>query len=567
MIGRTLSHYRVVAELGRGGMGIVYRAQDLKLDREVALKVISPALVRDPDLERRFIREARTAAAVSHPAITVVHEIDTAEGVTFLAMELVRGDSLACHLERERLPLARVLDLATEIADGLAEGHAQGIVHRDLKPSNVMVTESGRAKIIDFGLAKPPRPRDPLDSGADTPPRGLPAGGPDTGPMGPGSDATDAGRLIGTAAYMSPEQVRSEGVDPRSDVFAFGALFFEMISGRSLFRRPSSVETLHAVLKDPVPRIVGLGSPALEADLQRILDKCLEKDPDLRYETARDLVVDLRATRRRLEAPGEGSAVQSASAMVVRPVVGLRVAIVDDEEPARALLREYLGHDSSIEIVAECRNGFEAVKAVAETRPDLVFLDIQMPKLDGFEVLELIANDVAVIFVTAFDEHAVRAFEVNAVDYLLKPVAADRVTTALARARQRIATRQPSTPPVAQLLSVARPERTHADRILVRDGARVTVIPVDTLDFVQAQDDYVSLKAAGHEHLKQQTLSELEKTLDPQRFVRIHRSYLLNVDRLAKLEVDARENRVAVLRDGTRLPVSRAGFGRLKSLL
>jgi two-component system LytT family response regulator len=567
MIGRTLSHYRVIAELGRGGMGIVYRAQDLNLDREVALKIISPTLVRDPDLERRFVREARTAAAVSHPAITVVHEIDTAEGVTFIAMELIRGDSLAARLARERLSLPRALELAIEIADGLAEGHARDIVHRDLKPSNVMVTESGRAKIIDFGLAKPAKPRDPLDSGADTPPRGLLDLDAAHGPSSPDARATDAGRLIGTAAYMSPEQVRGESVDPRSDVFAFGALFFEMLTGHSIFRRPSAVETLHAVLKDSVPRLAGVSQPQVESDLQRILDKCLDKDPALRYQGARDLVVDLRAARRRLDAPSDLSAATSAAVVDVAAPAVLRVAIVDDEDPARALLREYLSRDASIEIVAECRNGFEAVKAVAETQPEIVFLDIQMPKLDGFEVLELIGRDVAVVFVTAFDEHAVRAFEVNAVDYLLKPVAPERIATALARVRQRLAARIPTTPPISQLVSAARPERTHAERILVRDGARVVVIPVEGLDYAQAQDDYVALKADGREHLKQQTLAELEKTLDPRRFVRIHRSYLLNVDRLAKLELDSRDNRIAVLRDGSRLPVSRSGYTRLKALL
>jgi two-component system LytT family response regulator len=322
------------------------------------------------------------------------------------------------------------------------------------------------------------------------------------------------------------------------------------------------------VLKDPVPRLAGVAAPHVEVELQRILDKCLERDLTLRYQAARDLVVDLRATRRRLDAPLDGSAVTAAGAVLdLRLSTALRVVIVDDEDPARAVLREYLEREAQIEIVAECRNGFEAVKAVAEARPDLVFLDIQMPKLDGFEVLELIGGDVAVVFVTAFDEHAVRAFEVNAVDYLLKPVAPERIASALARVRQRLAARLPVTPPVSQLLSAVRLERAHAERILVRDGARVDVIPVDTLDYAQAQDDYVALKTAGREHLKQQTLTELEKTLDPQRFVRIHRSYLLNVDRLAKLETDSRENRIAVLRDGTRLPVSRAGFGRLRGLL
>jgi two-component system LytT family response regulator len=242
----------------------------------------------------------------------------------------------------------------------------------------------------------------------------------------------------------------------------------------------------------------------------------------------------------------------------------MRVLIVDDEDPARELLREYLGRESDVEVAGECRNGFEAVKAVAELRPDLVLLDIQMPKLTGFEVLELIGREVAVIFVTAFDEHALRAFEVNAVDYLLKPVAPDRFRAALVRARERRQARAPL--PVAAIVESARPPGARVERILVRDGAKVVVIAAGDLDYAEAQDDYVGLHTRGKVHLKQQTLAELAAALDPARFVRIHRSFLLNVDRLARLESEG-ETRAAVLADGTRLPVSRAGHTRLKALL
>jgi two-component system LytT family response regulator len=239
--------------------------------------------------------------------------------------------------------------------------------------------------------------------------------------------------------------------------------------------------------------------------------------------------------------------------------------IVDDEEPARAILREYLVGQAGVEILAECRNGFEAVKAVADLKPDLVFLDIQMPKLDGFEVLELIGREVAVIFVTAFDEHAIKAFEVNAVDYLLKPVSAERFTAALDRARLRVLTSRPT--PVAEVLAAAHPQDRARERILVRQGPKVHVIPVEKLDYAEAQDDYVCLHTEGKALLKQQTLGELELSLDSARFVRVHRSFLLNVERLAKIESDSKEARTAVLLDGTRLPVSRTGFARLKGLL
>jgi two-component system, LytTR family, response regulator len=216
-------------------------------------------------------------------------------------------------------------------------------------------------------------------------------------------------------------------------------------------------------------------------------------------------------------------------------------------------------------VVGECRNGFEAVKAVSEQKPDLVFLDIQMPKLTGFEVLELIGGEQAVVFVTAFDDHALKAFEVNAVDYLLKPVAQDRFRAALVRARERVRAKAPM--PVPQLLQSARTPGETVERILGRNGARVQVIPAEELDYAEAQDDYVGLHVGGKEYLKQQTLAELEKSLDPRQFVRIHRSYLLNLDRLARLEGDGGDGRVAVLKDGTKLPVSRSGYGRLKALL
>jgi two-component system LytT family response regulator len=180
-------------------------------------------------------------------------------------------------------------------------------------------------------------------------------------------------------------------------------------------------------------------------------------------------------------------------------------------------------------------------------------------------VLELIDRGIGVVFVTAYDEFALKAFEVHAVDYLLKPVSRERVLQALERARERLSRRQPL--PVAELLAAARPEKGHAERLLVRQGPRVQVIPVDKLDYAQAQDDYVSLRSEGKDYLKEQTLTELERQLDPARFVRIHRSYLLNVDRLAKLETYAKDSRLAILADGSKLPVSRAGYARLKALL
>ena len=245
----------------------------------------------------------------------------------------------------------------------------------------------------------------------------------------------------------------------------------------------------------------------------------------------------------------------------------LRIVIVDDEPLARSVVREYAAADPEVEIVADCGNGFEAVKAVSELKPDLVLLDVQMPKLDGFEVLELLGRDQAVVFITAYDQYALRAFEVHAVDYLLKPFSAERFQEAMARARERLSAKSAGPLNVGEIIRDAKPKTGPVERVLIRDGANVHVLPVDKIDYVEAQDDYVAFKSEGKQYLKDQTLSAVEATLDPARFVRIHRSFILNIDRIAKVELYAKDSRIAILRDGTRLPVSRAGYTRLSQLL
>jgi two-component system LytT family response regulator len=244
----------------------------------------------------------------------------------------------------------------------------------------------------------------------------------------------------------------------------------------------------------------------------------------------------------------------------------LRVIIVDDEEPARRLLREYLGRMAGVSIVAECGNGFEAVKAVGEHDPDVMLLDIQMPKLDGFEVLELLERDLPIVFITAHDQHALRAFEVHAVDYLLKPFGAERLGEALDRARDRIG-RGAGTLPVEELVASARPEAGHLERILIRDGSEVHVIPAEAVDYVEARDDAVAIHVGGLCHLKAQRMANLEERLDPKAFIRVHRSYIINVDRLRSIELYAKDSRIAILCDGTKIPVSRSGYSRLRELL
>ena len=260
----------------------------------------------------------------------------------------------------------------------------------------------------------------------------------------------------------------------------------------------------------------------------------------------------------------------------------LRVVLVDDEAPARSLLREYLAAHPQVEVVGECANGFEAVKRIPELAPDLVFLDVQMPKLDGFEVLELLDPGPVVVFCTAYDQYALKAFEVHAVDYLLKPFGRERLAEALTRVRSRLAAAASEAPApamtaadaparsragAAELAASARPPGTFVERLLIKDGAKVEVIPVESIDYLEAQDDYVAIHAQGRTWLKAQTLAELSEGLDPDRFVRIHRSIVLQIDRLARLELYAKDSRMAVLKDGKELLVSRAGYQRLKELM
>jgi two-component system, LytTR family, response regulator len=250
----------------------------------------------------------------------------------------------------------------------------------------------------------------------------------------------------------------------------------------------------------------------------------------------------------------------------------IRTIIVDDEDLARQVMREFISKHEDIEVIAECANGFEAVKAVMEMKPDLLFLDIQMPKLDGFEVLELIGNETAVIFVTAYDSYAIKAFGVHAVDYLLKPYGADRFSGALERAKERLSNKAggkmaTELPLPADLSASARAPLQHLDRIAVRDGTKVFIIPVAKVDYIEAQDDYLAIAADGKKHLKQQTISSLEQALDPARFLRVHRSYIVNMEKVARVEPYAKDSHVAVLANGAQIPVSRSGYARLKEIL
>lgn len=245
----------------------------------------------------------------------------------------------------------------------------------------------------------------------------------------------------------------------------------------------------------------------------------------------------------------------------------MRVLVVDDETLARSLMIEHLAKIPGIEVVGQAANGFEAVKMCEELTPELIFLDIQMPKLSGFEVMELLGeNAPAVIFCTAFDEYALRAFEVHAVDYLLKPVEPPRLAAAVERASERLRTRAPQASG-AELSVAARPPGKMLERVLIRHEGRVHVLPVEKIDYIEAQDDYLGF-ASGDKHLrKQQTMSDIESQLDPTRFVRIHRSFILNIERLARIDLYGKDSWLAILVDGKKLPMSRTGHAKLKELI
>jgi two-component system LytT family response regulator len=242
----------------------------------------------------------------------------------------------------------------------------------------------------------------------------------------------------------------------------------------------------------------------------------------------------------------------------------MRIIIVDDEMLARGVVREYLSEHADVEIVAECANGFEAVKAITELSPDLVFLDIQMPKLDGFEVAELAGSKTRYIFATAFDQYAIKAFEFHALDYLLKPVSQQRFDQALSHARANLGAGGEA---VEKMVREAAGRNKPVGRVLIRDGARVHVINAEKIEHVEAQDDYVQIRSEGKSYLKNQRMSELEEQLDAEQFLRIHRSYIVNIAFVERIEQATKDSHVAVLKDGSRVPVSRTGYQKIRAVM
>jgi serine/threonine protein kinase/tetratricopeptide (TPR) repeat protein len=328
--GTALGPYKILAPLGAGGMGEVYRAHDTRLGRDVAIKVLSPYLAPTPEVHARFEREARTVSQLNHPHICTLHDVGHQDGVDYLVMELLEGETLAHRLERGPLPVAEVLTLGAQIADALDVAHRNGIVHRDLKPGNVFITTDGRAKILDFGLAKQSLP---LELAGETAAATLPY-----------TPATGAGVLLGTVGYMSPEQARGEPADARSDIFSFGCVIYEMLTGRRAFARDSAVETLHAILKDE-PRLSSLAGSIPQA-LEHAVNRCLEKRPDARFASAAELVLILQTLSGHTPADGVQPAGHDKSLLVL-PFADLSPG-KDNEYFSDGLTEEIIGDLSRI---------------------------------------------------------------------------------------------------------------------------------------------------------------------------------------------------------------------------
>ena len=319
MIGTTLSHYEIISQLGQGGMGEVYMAQDTQLGRRVAIKVLSPELVADKPSNKRMVREARAAATLDHPNICSIYEVGEADGRSFIAMQYIEGETLHARIKSKPLKLKESLTIAAQIADALADAHSHGIIHRDIKPGNIMITSRGQAKVMDFGLARVIAGAS--ESEAETQ-----------------SLLTTPGTIVGTMPYMSPEQVRGEVLDGRSDIFSFGVVLYEMLSGRQPFASESAAATISAILNEAPPALLRY-APDLPEELQRIARKCLEKDRERRYQTMRDVAVDLDNCRRehetvqaagsqRDQAPGGEAAIMPASDLKRHKSLSARLALM-----------------------------------------------------------------------------------------------------------------------------------------------------------------------------------------------------------------------------------------------
>ncbi len=384
MIGKTLGHYRVVEKIGSGGMGVVYKAQDLHLDRFVALKVLPAEKVADPERKRRFKQEAKAASALNHPNIVHIYDITADQDVDFIAMEYVEGKTLEQMIGRRSLRLNDSLKYAVQIADALAKAHAAGIVHRDLKPSNIMVNDDGAVKVLDFGLAK-------LMEASDR-------DGTATTATAEGAAVTEKGAIVGTVAYMSPEQAEGRPVDARSDVFSFGSVLYEMMTGRRAFQGESKISTLAAILHQE-PESVSEVSGGTPRELERIITRCLKKDPARRFQAMPDLKVALEELKEEsasgklpaavpLRRPRVGAWAIGALAVVVLAAASVALWLTPHAKPLGAPVLTQLTTDTALTTdPALSRDG--KLLAYASDRSGDGNLDIWVRQIGGGQPIRL----------------------------------------------------------------------------------------------------------------------------------------------------------------------------------